>query len=63
MKTWNRWDLEAEYQLIELRVTGKQYGEIAEIMGRSLDSIKKKAAQLQKAKSFADWADEYGISF
>ncbi len=62
-KVWKRWELEDEYRLVELRVTGAQYSEIAQALGRSLDSVKKRAAHMQKLKTFAEYAEEFGINY
>ena len=63
IKTWNRWDLEAQYKLLELRANGLKYQEIADSMGRTVDAVKKQAATMQKEKSFDEWFTEFGIEY
>ena len=62
-KTWNKWDLDAQYRLLELRAQGLKYQEIANEMGRTLDAIKGQAAIMQKVRPFDEWFDEFGIEY
>lgn len=62
-KTWNKWDLEAQYRLLELRAQGLKYQDIANEMGRTLDAIKGQAAIMQKVKPFDEWFEEFGIEY